>query len=502
MTEEAQIRRQKLEKLQALGMDPFPKVHNRNTTCEQALGFFANNELEGKIVILAGRVMTIRVHGGMMFADLQDATGKIQLAFKEDEIGIETFERFRDLIDPGDFVEAVGSLFVTKRGEKSCQVQSWRILTKALLPLPEKWHGLKDIEVRYRHRELDLLSNPDIRERFVLRSRLVSSMRRFLDERGFMEVETPILHSLAGGANARPFITHHNALNADFYLRIATELHLKRLVVGGFEKVYEIGRCFRNEGIDPTHNPEFTMIELYWAFAGKEVMLGFLEEMMTFMVREALQTLHVPSQHGALDFTPAWPRITFRQAILEATGIDIDTCQTEADVLAAVKAKGLTIDFKGCIGRGEYFDQLYKKTARLKIMQPTWVLDYPVEMKPLANRSPEDPSKAAVAQLVVLGAEIINAYYYELNDPIDQRQRFMEQQSLADQGSEESQPLDEEFLESLEHGMPPTSGMGMGIDRLVSLLTDSGSLKEVILFPTLRPVNDQAVSAEVPSHEV
>lgn len=487
MLEESQVRRGKVALLKTRGFDPYPKETQRDARCGDAVAFFDAWSAEGRRITLAGRVQTIRLHGGMMFADLADESGKIQIALKEDEIGVESFATFRDLMDPADFAEVGGTLFQTKRGEKTLRVSVWRPLAKALLPLPEKWHGLQDVEARYRERELDLLSNPEVRERFRVRSRIVSSMRRFLEARDFMEVETPVLQTLPGGANARPFITHHHALDMDLYLRIAPELYLKRLVVGGFEKVYEIARCFRNEGMDYAHNPEFTQIELYWAYAGKERFIAFMEEMIVTIIRDALGTLHVPHEAGEVDFSSPWPRVTFRHAIMDACGIDVDTFADADAVMAAAQAKGLAIDFSRCVGVGEYKDELYKKTARAAFTQPIWVLDYPVELKPLSNRNPEDPTKSATAQLVVHGAEIVNAYYYELHDPIEQRERLLAQQDLREQGSEDAQHLDEDFLRALEHGMPPTSGMGMGIDRLAALVTGSHNLKEVILFPILRP---------------
>lgn len=493
MPEERDVRLSKLEALRKAGMDPYPKTAERSHEVGELLAAFDDLVKSEETVILSGRIMTIRVHGGMMFADIRDESGQVQLVFKEDSLS-EAFNMFRDCIDPGDFVEAHGSAFLTKRGEKSVLVADWRILSKALLPLPEKWHGLSDIEIRFRQRELDLISSPDVRQRFVIRSRLVSSMRTFLDSDGFLEVETPVLQTLAGGAAARPFVTHHNALGIDLYLRIAPELFLKRLVIGGMEKVYEIARCFRNEGIDHSHNPEFTQIELYWAYAGKERFLSFIESMVTTMLTDTFGSTVVTrlpagqaGESGNLDFTGPWPRLTFREAIMNACNIDIDTIKNREDLIAAVKKNKVKVDLSKAVGLGEDLDELYKKTARAKLTGPVWVLDYPVAMKPLAGRSPEDPEKSATAQLVVDGAEIINAYYYELNDPLDQRSRFDEQQKLSEQGSEEAQPKDEEFLTALEHGMPPTSGMGMGIDRLVAILTGAPSLKEVILFPTLRP---------------
>lgn len=487
MLDEVQVRRGKLVGLQERGIDAYPKTTQRDTTCAYALEQFDLLVEEARRITLAGRVMSIRVHGGMMFADLMDGTARIQIAFKEDEIGTEAFSLFRDFLDPGDIVEATGVVFHTKRGEKSLAVSSWNILSKALLPLPEKWHGLQDVEKRYRERELDILTNPEVRDRFVVRSKLVSAMRAYLDERGFLEVETPMLQPIPGGASARPFKTHHHALDIELYLRIAPELYLKRLIVGGFEKIYEIGRCFRNEGIDYAHNPEFTMIELYWAYTDKETFVSMLEELLTYSIRASRGSLQVMSEQGEIDFTGPWKRITFRQSIIDACGIDIDQYQDEASLIAAVQAKGLMIDFTGCVGLGETFDQLYKKTARQNLMQPTWVFDYPIALKPLANVNPEDPTKSAAAQLVIQGAEIVNAYYHELHDPIEQRRRLMEQQGLREAGSQEAQFLDEPFLRSLEHAMPPTCGMGIGIDRLVAFVTGVPSLKEAIIFPTLRP---------------
>lgn len=471
---------QKLAALRDAGMEPYAVDPRRDATCGEVLDTFEERMASGASVTLDGRVMGVRVHGGMIFADLEDESGRLQLLLKEDEIG-EAFNLFRDTIDPADFVEATGIPFVTKRGEKSIKVASWRILSKALLPLPEKWHGLQDVEIRFRQRELDLISNPEVRERFRVRSKLVSSLRGFLDERGFLEVETPMLQPIPGGANARPFVTHHNALDIDLFLRIAPELYLKRLVVGGFEKVYEVGRCFRNEGIDHAHNPEFTMMELYWAYANKEEFLSMIEALVSRMVKDAI----------GKDIGAPFPRLTFREAIKDETGIDIDDLKNEKDVIAAVKKVKVKVDFKNSVGLGEYLDELYKKTTRSKLEGPVWVLDYPIEMKPLANRVPGSPEKSATAQLIMQGAEIVNAYYHELHDPIDQRRRFEEQQALSEQGSEEAQRMDTAFLEALEHGMPPTSGMGMGMDRLTAILTDAPSLKEVILFPTLRPLSSR-----------
>lgn len=496
MLEETQVRLEKLEKLKALGMNPYAVKTHRDTTVDDLLASFEEWSTSGRACVIAGRILSVRVHGGMMFADLMDGTGKFQIAFKEDEIGGEAFGQFRDLVDPGDIVEIRGTLFTTKRGEKSLNVAAWNMLTKALLPLPEKWHGLQDIEKRYRHRELDLIANPEVKERFLIRSKLVASLRRFLADKDFIEVETPVLQPIPGGANARPFVTHHHALDIDLYLRIAPELYLKRLLVGGFEKVFEIARCFRNEGIDYAHNPEFTQIELYWAYADKEAFFSVMEEMLMAMCIDALGTTDIIGEQGEFSFAAPFKRMTFREAVLEASGIDIDAYENVDALKKAVKNAGLDVDFSKAIGLGEHLDELYKKTARTKLKGPIWVLDYPIEMKPLAGRSPEDPNKSATAQLIVGGAEIVNAYYHELHDPVDQRKRFEEQQKLAEEGSEEAQRMDEEFLEAIEHGMPPACGMGMGIDRLTAVLTAAHSLKEVILFPTLRPLSRQEEDEE------
>lgn len=487
MLSERDVRFDKVQKLRELGREPFSKTTNRDTLVEDALEFFEAWSRDEKVIVLAGRILTKRVHGGMMFADLADRTGRLQIALRRDNIGEDPFGQFRDLIDPGDIVEVRGTLFTTKRGEKSVNVSDWKVLTKAILPLPEKWHGLQDKEKRFRQRELDLIANPETKEKFITRSKLISSLREFLNDRDFLEVETPVLQPIPGGANARPFVTHHNALDIELYLRIAPELYLKRLLVGGFEKIYEIARCFRNEGIDYAHNPEFTQIELYWAYTDKERFIGFLEEMLLYMIKRATGTETIEGEKETYVFKVPFPRITFRQAILDACNIDIDDYHDTDTLKEAVDRAGLDISFEHAIGLGEHFDELYKKTARQKLTGPIWVLDYPVEMKPLANTSAEDERKSAAIQLVIGGAEIVNAYYHELHDPIEQRRRFMEQQALEEEGSEEAQKMDEAFLEALEHGMPPSCGMGMGLDRLTAILTASHSLKEVILFPTLRP---------------
>lgn len=478
-------RRERLATLRTHGVDPYPSSTARTHVVADVLAAFADLEASQKPFTIAGRVRAVRQMGGLTFVRVMDGSGTMQAVVKGDNLGDVAYAAFTDFADVGDFYEFTGTAFTTKKGEQSVLATSCVLLSKALSPLPEKWHGLSDVETRYRQRELDLIANDDVRARLVTRSKIVAAMRRFFDDRGFLEVETPMLQPIPGGATARPFVTHHNALDVDLYLRIAPELYLKRLVVGGLEKVYEIGRCFRNEGIDYSHNPEFTMLELYWAFADTETFIAMLEELIATVAG-------VVGGDTVTTFTPPFPRVTFRQAIIDDCGIDIDTITTSNEMIDAVKRAKITVDFQGCYGMGDYYDALWKATARAKMSAPTWVFDYPVDLKPLAKAKADEPSKSASVQLVVEGAEVVNAYYHELNDPIDQRARFEAQQKLREQGSEEAQWMDEEFLSALEHAMPPTSGVGIGIDRLVAFLTKAENLKEVILFPTLRPKSPDA----------
>lgn len=477
---EETTRRERLAKLREQGVDPYPSTSSRTHAVADALAAFANMEASQTTFTIAGRVLAIRQMGGLTFVRVLDGSGTMQAVVKSDELGDDAYAAFTGFADVGDFYEFAGTAFTTKKGEQSVLATSCVLLSKALAPLPEKWHGLSDVETRYRQRELDLIANADVRARLMTRSKIVAAMRHFLDDRGFLEVETPILQPIPGGATARPFVTHHNALDADLYLRIAPELYLKRLLVGGFEKIYEIGRCFRNEGIDYAHNPEFTMLELYWAFADVDAFIAMLEELIASVAA-------VAGDDAKTMFTTPFPRVTFRQAIIDDCGIDIDAITTSNEMIDAVKKAKVAVDFNGCYGMGDFYDALLKATARAKMATPTWVFDYPVDLKPLAKAKFEDPTKSASVQLVVEGAEVVNAYYHELNDPIDQRARFEAQQTLREQGSEEAQWMDEEFLSALEHGMPPTSGVGIGIDRLVAFLTKAENLKEVIIFPTLRP---------------
>lgn len=486
MLDEVAARLEKLQALKEAGGNPYPERGDRTHYAHEALERFDVLEKTKETIILTGRIRTIRKHGGLTFLHLEDGSDKIQIAIRRDKVGDREYEKFHTLIDIGDFVEVVGTVFKTKLGEKTLEAEKYRLLAKSLLPLPEKFHGLTDVELRYRKRYLDLLANPEVRIIFERRSKIIRAIRNFMDARGFLEVETPILQPLAGGATARPFKTHHNALDVDLYLRIAPELYLKRLMVGGFEKIYEISRCFRNEGIDRDHNPEFTQLEFYWAYADYEDLMKMTEEMIREILKRAVGDYVLEHEGVKLDFTKSLPRRTFRDLVKEHTGIDADLVRSLEDLKKEIKKKKLEIDVSSTCGIGELYDELYKIYVRKYIIQPTFVIDYPVEMIPLAKRKSSDKTKIASFQLVIRGAEIIKAYN-ELNDPLEQEQRFLEQEAMREAGAEEAQRIDKDFLEALRHGMPPCAGFGMGIDRLTALITGSHSLKEVILFPTLKP---------------
>lgn len=468
----------KLEQIKKLGIDPYPSSYKNRILAKES------RELLDKKVNVAGRISGWREHGGSIFSDLRDESGQIQLWFQKDKLG-EEFEKLQ-LLDLGDFIGVSGQVVKTKAGEITVSADNYRLLSKSLRPLPSEWYGLKDIEERYRQRYADLLINPEVKEKFLLRSKFVKMLREYLDKEGFVEVETPILQPIYGGASARPFTTHHKTLDTNLYLRISDELYLKRLIVGGFEKVYEIGKDFRNEGIDKQHNPEFTQIEFYWAYADYEDLIKFTEEMLTQLIGKVKGALEFEYQGTNLNFSSPWKRVKFRDAVKNETGIDIDKEDTEEKLLAAVKEKNLDFDRKGVVGYGMLVDRLYKQYVRPKLIQPTLVMDYPTEIIALAKRKKDDPSKIASFQLLVCGFEIIKAYN-ELNDPQDQKARWEEMDKLAQKGLEEHETLDEDYIRALEYGMPPTAGWGMGIDRIVTFLTDSPNLKEVILFPTLRP---------------
>ena len=478
-----EIRKNRIKKLKAIesaGFLGYPGQTKRTHTCQEALESFSKLTRSKKEIILAGRIMSLRQHGGLVFSNIEDGSDKIQVLFKKDRIGEKSFQFFLNNFDIGDFIEVRGILFKTKRGEKTLETADYKILTKSLLPLPEKWHGLKDVEERYRKRYLDLIFNPEVKERFELRSRIIKEIRSFLDEKGFLEVETPVLQPIYGGATAKPFKTHLNALDIDLYLRISLELYLKRLLVGGFEKIYEIGRCFRNEGIDRAHNPDFTMLEFYWAYVDYKELMKFTEEMFVFLVKNLFNKTIIEYEGKKLDFKAPYRRIEFNEIFRKYTKIKLD----EIDINTLKKeAKKLGVGTKG--GKFEIADEIFKKVIRPKIEQPTFVIHYPAEAFSLAKPLDKDPSKSASFQFIAVGVELVKAYS-ELNNPVVQEQRFKEQEKIFKTGFKEAQRMDKNFIEALEYGMPPAAGWGMGIDRLIVLLTDSHSLREVILFPTMK----------------
>ncbi|NBH78953.1 lysine--tRNA ligase [Clostridiaceae bacterium] len=484
LNELLRIRRSKLAELQEAGADPFVQVRFDRThhTTDILSGF---EELEGQTVRLAGRMMSKRIMGKLTFADLADRYGRLQMCVKRDLIGDEEYKAFKKL-DIGDLVGVAGEVFRTQKGEISVRVSELVLLSKNLIPLPEKWHGLKDTDMRYRQRYVDLIINPEVRDTFEKRSAIVREIRRFMDGRGFMEVETPCLNTIPGGAAARPFITHHNALDIDMYMRIATELHLKRLIVGGFEQVYEIGRIFRNEGMDTKHNPEFTTIELYQAYTDYHGMMDITEDMVVHVCETVLGTTKVTYQGTELDFSKGWKRMTMAEAVKEYAGLDF-MAMDGAQALAAVQEKGLEIE-KGKDSWGDLLALCYDVFVEENLIQPTFITDYPVEISPLAKRKPSDPRLTERFECFIYGRELCNAFS-ELNDPIDQRGRFERQAALRAAGDDEANMMDEDFLTALEYGMPPTGGMGMGIDRLVMFLTDSSSIRDVLLFPTMKPLD-------------
>ncbi|MDO4271252.1 MAG: lysine--tRNA ligase [Eubacteriales bacterium] len=477
------IRREKLAELQQAGSDPFEQVrferdHHTSEIHEQF------DALEGKTVRLAGRMMSKRIMGKASFSDLSDRRGRVQLYVKRDNVGEEVYKGYKKL-DIGDIIGVEGEVFRTQKGEISVAVHELTLLSKNLVPLPEKWHGLKDTDMRYRQRYVDLIVNPEVRDTFEKRSAIVREIRNFMDRRGFMEVETPCLNTIPGGAAARPFVTHHNALDIDMYMRIATELHLKRLIVGGFEQVYEIGRIFRNEGMDTKHNPEFTTIELYQAFTDYHGMMDITEDMIVHCCETVLGTTKVTYQGTEIDFSKGWKRQTMADAVKEYAGIDFMAIDGE-EALRQVKAKGVETE-KGKESWGDLLALCYDEFVEENLVQPTFIIDYPVEISPLAKRKPSDPRLTERFELFVVGRELANAFS-ELNDPIDQRERFERQAALRAAGDDEANMMDDDFVTALEYGMPPTGGMGMGIDRLVMLLTDSASIRDVLLFPTMKPI--------------
>jgi len=481
-----ELRKTRLKKLEAIRkslVSPYPEKTKRTHSIEEAVRDFAKLSRSKKEVILTGRIKSQRGHGGSAFLDIEDGTGKIQAFFKKDGLGEKGYKFFSDNFDIGDFIEIRGTLFKTKKGERTIEAAGFKMLAKSLLPLPEKWHGLKDVEERFRKRYLDLIFNPEVKEKFILRSKIVKEIRNFYEERDFLEVETPVLQVIYGGTKARPFKTHLNALDMDLYLRIAHELYLKRLLVGGFEKVYEIGRMFRNEGMDKSHNPEFTMLDCYWAYADYKDMMKFIEELFTFLVKKLFNKTEITYQGEKINFKTPWPRIEFDQLLKKYAKINLEEINASA---IAKEAEKLGIKIAKGAGKSEIADEIYKKYCLPKIWQPTFVINHPLGAFPLAKSSEKNVLKLTSCQPIIAGYEM-GLCHSELNDPVEQRRRFEEQEKMFKMGFEEAQRIDNDFLEALEYGMPPCVGFGLGIDRLSALLTDSHSLREIILFPTMKP---------------
>lgn len=487
LSELLQIRRDKLDSLKELGVDPFGKKFERANNAEELLKAYSDVDkpaLEemNVSVSLAGRIMQKRGMGKANFAHIQDLTGRIQIYVRKDSVEANQFAAF-ELLDIGDIVGVKGTVFKTNTGEVSVKVQEIEVLSKSLLPLPDKHHGLKDVELRYRQRYVDLIVNPEVQQTFILRSKIIQSMRRYLDGLGYLEVETPTLHSIAGGAAARPFITHHNALDMQLYMRIAIELHLKRLIVGGLEKVYEIGRVYRNEGMSTRHNPEFTMIELYEAYADYKDIMALTENMIAHIAQEVLGTTKIQYQGVEVDLTPEWRRVSMVDLVKETTGVDFSVQMSDEEAHELAKQHKVPVEPHMTFGHivNAFFEQFCEHT----LVQPTFVTGHPVAISPLAKKSDVDPRFTDRFELFIVAREHANAFT-ELNDPIDQRERFEAQLTEKEQGNDEAHEMDEDFLRALEYGMPPTGGLGIGIDRLVMLLTDSASIRDVLLFPHMR----------------
>lgn len=482
LNDQEQQRYQKTHRLRERGVNPYPLRVSRTHTARQAIDAFTRGEtLQG--VQLVGRLVALRDMGKLSFAHIQDGSAKIQLMFRKDAVGADNYAMLIKDFDLGDFIGAEGDLVRTKTGEITLQVARFELLAKTLSPLPEKWHGLKDIETRYRQRYLDLLSNEQAREIFAKRSKIVTAMRKYLDEHGFLEVETPVLQPLYGGGAAEPFVTHHNKLDQDMYLRIADELYLKRLLVGGLERVYEISKDFRNEGVDFKHNPEFTMMECYQAYGDYTTMMTLVEELYATCSLAANGTLQITYQGHAIDLTPPWPRATMRDLILKTSGVDIYADTDLSSLRQRIAALNLKIEAKPTWGK--QVDELFSAFAEPTLIQPTFVMDYPEEISPFAKKKPDNPRVVERFEAFALNMELGNAFT-ELNDPLDQYARFVEQSAQRDAGDKEAHPIDLDFIEALMHGMPPTGGLGVGVDRMVMLLTDQSSIREVILFPQLR----------------
>lgn len=475
----------KLEALRQSGANPYPSKSERSFLIADALADFDNLSSTAKELILAGRLMSMRGQGALIFADLKDGSGNIQLLFKKDNFSEADFEKVSGALDLGDIVEVRGILFITKRGEKTLEVKIFKMLAKGLRPIPSEFYGLSDVEERYRKRYLDTLLNSEVKDKLVKRSKIITALREFYDQKGYLEVETPILQALAGGATARPFKTHLNALDLDLHLRVAPELYLKRLLVGGFEKVYEVGRCFRNEGMDATHNPDFTMLESYSAYEDYNDLMKMTEDLMEFLVEKINpgQNLEVEYKEQKISFKAPYKTVSFVDLLKEYAGIDYDE-MSEEELFDFAEKKGVKLQ-KGT-HKGKIGDELYKEFVRPNIIQPIFMINHPLELSPLAKKLENDKTKVERFQLVVAGIELMNGYS-ELNDPIDQNERFLEQEKAGKKGDEEAQKMDVDYIEALEYGMPPAAGLGIGVERLVMLLTNSQTLRESMLFPTMKP---------------
>jgi len=496
------LREERLKHLQSLrdqGIDPYPiRSHRSATTAEihQRFSDLETGEEGDEVVAIVGRITGRRQMGGASFYDLRDGTGRIQLHASKDHLGEEQFEHFNGF-ETADFLGASGIVFRTKRGELSIRVDQFELLSKALRPLPEKWHGLKDIETRYRQRYLDLIANEESREIFIIRAKVIQTMRHILDSKGFLEVETPILQPLYGGAFAKPFVTYHNELEAEIYLRISDELYLKRLIIGGYERVYEIGKNFRNEGISTKHNPEFTMMECYQAYADYNDMMD-LTEQIVYAIGQALDKTKLEYQGHEIDLTPPWPRISLREAILDKMGIDIETHADMESLIGALKEKKLRVEKKP--NWGQLVDEIFSEFVESDLIKPIFLIDHPVEISPLAKKKPDAPHLVERFEPYIAGREIGNAFS-ELNDPLDQRARFEAMERLKSEGDEEAQRLDEDFLTAMEHGMPPTGGLGLGVDRLVMLFANAPSIRDVILFPALKQLDSPIAENDSSDHD-
>lgn len=482
---ERSVRLEKVSQLQEAGIDPYPPNAKRSHEVSEVKASFDVLSSKETAVSITGRLRLLRRQGGSTFAQIEDESGSIQLFFNKKLIGEEEYKLLK-LIDVADFLSVEGVPFLTKTEEQTIKVSSFTLLTKAIRPLPDKFHGLKDEEYRYRHRYVDLIVNKDVKELFRKRSLFVQSLREFMHSKNFLEVETPVLENIPGGAEAEPFITHHNTLDIDLYLRISLELHLKRLMVGGYERIFEIGKVFRNEGMSTQHLQEFTMIEFYWAYANNDQLMDLVEEMYKTIIEKTFGTLQITYKEHTLDFAANWPRLDYRTLFQEKSGIDLTKVKTADALKKEIKDKGIKIKIDPTAGYGRLVDQVYKKLVRPSLIQPCFLTNHPVEISPLSKRDPQDPTIVQRHQVLLVGSELGNGFS-ELNDPIDQKSRFEDQMKLREAGDMEAQMIDMEYVQALEHGMPPTAGFGVGIDRLFSILTNQDSIRDVVFFPTMKP---------------